>query len=270
MLSQILHHKISNIIEPKDREIISSLKHILQEPVETPEEWRSRAASMFTQMMARIAMEEGVSPYEDDENPFKHHLPNFISTTLSEIEKIVFSPLDANVEPDELRYTLTHLLLKVAEWIAWNYEGRCLFGEDSDRKASELEKMTRFQIELWGDKDEVWLYLMDLLRDEWGLGNKIHFMEPLFGCRRYGLLIPFDANRYLANPSYWETVPPEKEITLITTMTTILTDQTRVSLEFLGRTLKGERAKSTGICEGLMLSQLAKICGTPTEELPHQ
>ncbi len=270
MLTQILHHKLANITGQDDRQWAARLRAMLEAPEADPGSWLAQGAALYSSFVARIAREEGTPPFSGNEFPFKDHLPHFVSSILADLEQMLYAPLEANVDLFELRLTAVHLLLKVAEWLCWNYEGRCVYGREIEEDLSLLESRTRLSLDVWGEKDEVWLYAMEILREDCGLGDKVLFLDPLFSCRRYGAKIPASRDAGLGTPLYWEGGRVPEAIEFILVMATVLTDQTRVSVALSGKDQGGGECKGSGRFEAVLLSKIAASCGTPVDDLPGQ
>lgn len=143
--------------------------------------------SLLVKIMAKIAREEGIANLKtpDDEDILKDHLPAHITNLIARLSEIIYAETLLNTSktmPADERLFCAHALLKLIEWIVWNYDQRCLYGKNLDKMAAELAKKASIGVNIYGSKDEVWLNIIDYLC---GMKNAIELSKPIYGCVFY-------------------------------------------------------------------------------------
>ena len=268
MLKRILAEKLDLIQHPKDIYFKEALRSIFA--CGHSGAWKDGCRELFTKILSRIAIEENVSPFDEEENEilFKHHLPDFVTGLIKALEEILYLPDDSSAfnrrAPDEFE-TALHLLLRLLEWTVWNYEGgRCIYGRENAQRAESVFKLAHHKLEVWGDRDEVWLTLMDILKEEFHLEQQIETSETYYSCRTYSMIIRNLPGEVALAGEYWcSPTPPSAPIMIVSIQSKII-DQSTVKLEL--KDLKDQSQKSTGILEANILGRVANICGTPFYE----
>ena len=265
MLKKILAEKLGLIQHPKDIYFKEALKAIFARgPTGT---WKEECRRLFTRVLSRIAIEVNVSPFDEDQNEilFKHHLPDSVTGMIRAIEEILFiSDRSATHHMDvtEEFETALHLILRLLEWTVWNYEkGRCIYGQKNVRFAESVARLARHRVEVWGDRDEVWLTLIGILAEEFHLGNQIESSETYYSCSTYSMIIKNIPDCTVRMEKYWSQSTPPRMPALIVAIQARIVDQSLVEIEL--RDLKDHFLRSTGVLEGEMLARVADLCGTP-------
>ena len=265
MLRALLQHKVSLLGRPEDSFWRRTLEAVLSAPPEPKEGWQRPGTELLFRIRTRIAAEEGVSPLEErpSEALFRHHLPDFVTGCLQALERILLAGGDPGASPEEEQLTAAHLLLKVVEWLVWNYEDRCVYGPDAEEKARGYLDAARFGAEVWGDRDEVWLTLLEVAADALGLDpSRLPLKRQAVACRGYGLLIPGLSGR-ASSPEAWTAGRVPEDIGIILAVARSVVDQAVVRVSLLDLGPGG--AKPSGWLEGQILSRVAELTGTPEE-----
>ncbi len=267
MLKRILAEKLELIQHPEDIYFKEALKAIYQKGLSPS--WRNECTQILTRLLSRIALEENVSPFDEDESEilFKHHLPDFITGIIQALEEILFippGPEDAHSEATDFE-TALHLLLRLLEWMVWNYEGgRCIYGRVNAEKAESLFQVATFELEVWGDRDEVWLTVLDILKGQFHLGASLEAADTYYSCRTYSSILKNLPRGLAQNEAYWASRHHAFSPVLIISVQSRIVDQTWVKI--ILKDIKDPHVKSSGVLEGDILGRIASICGTPFEE----
>ncbi len=266
-LNRIILDKLRLVQHPKEALFSQTLKDILDHGHTGP--WREECGRLFTKILTRIAVEENVSPFDDDESEilFKHHLPDFVTGMIQALEELIFSPIEATdfVAEIEAFETTLHLLLRLMEWTVWNYEGgRCIYGKDSAQKAESIFHLAAFEIEVWGDRDEVWLNVIDLLESEYDMKKAIESGDTVYSCTTYSTIVYELPPHIVMNREYWQTALGIAPCLIVSVQSRIV-DQTRLRIA-LKDLKEPAKALSSGVFEADILNKIANSCGTPFNE----
>lgn len=253
----LIKTKLDNIKHQNDIEFKTILTHILSIPYDSPENWQKIGKDVLTHIIANIAKEEGIYSFNNkgDEEKFKDHLPNDIANTITQLSKFL---LGTSLYKEN-KVTVLFLLLKLFEWKTWNYEGRCLYGEDMDQQAKLIMDSIGRKIEIFGNKDEIWLYsaniLEEILKQRPVIGQK-----PVLGCSTYAERVIIANGAILEDNKNWNgsILPVSGE--LILSVHTKAIDQTSVSISITGRHASGKEETSIRL-EDIFLARLVELCG---------
>ncbi len=266
-LDRILRDKLSLVKHPRDELFGHALKAILDAGHSAP--WREECRRLFAHILDRIAVEENVSPFYDQESKdlLKHHLPDFVSGMIQALEELLFQPVGLSDLTKEIEVfeTSLHLLLRLMEWSVWNYEGgRCIYGKDSLQKAESIFRLPAFEIEVWGDRDEVWLSVMDLLESQYGLKKAIESTDIVYSCTTYSVIVHELPSSLIFNEAYWRTIDGI-EPCMILSVQTRMVDQTILRIAFKDLN-KLDKVVSKGSFEAEIFDRVVNDCGRPFDE----
>ncbi|NDY42040.1 hypothetical protein G3N55_04150 [Dissulfurirhabdus thermomarina] len=257
MLSSLLRHKLSCLRGAGDASLRAELKAMLASPAEPAAGWQAPGRDLLSDFLGRMGREEGLPEWADPVRDLRDRVPNFVSNALAGLTEVLVAPLPAH--PQEAKETAVHLLLKIAEWMARNYDHRCLYGEEGEARARALFDGVPMGVEVWGDLDEVWLAVHEACA---GLGLERDFQAalPVFGCRGYGAEVTVTAPAVLGAPDFWAGRPLPASAVLTLALRSGLVDQVEVRCRLRGR---GAAAASSGRLEGRLLAALVESCGAP-------
>lgn len=264
MLFKLIGEKLHLIQHPEDILYKETLKRLLDEGI-TPT-WRDKARKLFTKLLSRIALEEKLTPFDNDEDEllFKHHLPDFIAGIIQTLEEILFAPRNPFQEKENYE-TVIHLLLRLFEWTVWNYEaGRCIYGIKNAQKAESLFNISSFEVEVWGDRDEVWLTTLEILENDFSMRGLFDHAETYYSCKTYGSIIRKLPSEIADNPRNWTGPGKTHSPILIIGIQIKIIDHSKVRMMLTD--LKNPSLKSSGRLENTILSEIAASCGTPTTQ----
>ncbi|MDA8163193.1 MAG: hypothetical protein M0022_09875 [Desulfobacteraceae bacterium] len=238
----ILTAKISNINHKNDIEFKETLIKILNLISDNTDKWQKFGQKLLTTIITRIAREEGIHSFKNikDENNLKEHIPSDITNTINQLTNISLN--SSNIYPTkEIKLTMLFLIIKLIEWIIWNYEGRCIYGNKIDSQAKLLFDFTDNKIELFGNKDEIWICAENILKD---IFKQRHILgqKSLFGCHTYAE----EASIYKYNQK------------LILAAQTKAIDQTVFGLSIFEQNYSLNRLNRL---EDIILTNLKELCG---------
>lgn len=260
MLFDFVRQKISRMEESTDGSLLQALQAMLAVKPADVAIWQHVGQKILSQMMVRMATEEEVPAFVGGGEALRDRLPDRVGNAISQLSEVLVLPVPE--EPEDARLIAVHLLLNISEWMVNNYENRCLYGEKENRNASDLLKALHLGVEIWGDKDEVWLVLGELL-DEWSLGKAFRAASPVLGSRTYGVRLERIRSPRLMHPAIWAGGVLPEVATLIITVTGTATDHTYVQALLTGRAETGQDVPSSGRFEGEFFAALAENCGSP-------
>jgi hypothetical protein len=249
--------KLNNINHQNDIEFKTMLTHILSISHDSTDNWQKIGRNILTSIIANIAKEEGIYSFnnKDDEEKFKDHLPNDIANTITQLSKFLLGPSPYK----ENKITVLFLLLKLFEWMIWNYEGRCIYGENMDQQARLMMETIGKNIEIFGNKDEIWLYsaniLEEILKQRPVIGQK-----PVLGCYTYAERVIISNDAILEDKKNWNGAILPISGELILSVHTKAIDQTSVGISITGRHASGKEEKSIRL-EDIFLARLIELCG---------
>ncbi|MGB9711652.1 MAG: hypothetical protein ACP5J5_04185 [Dissulfurimicrobium sp.] len=256
---KIIKSKLNTIINEKDYKFKIALTNILYDNLN---KWQKIGQILLTNFIAKIAKEEGIVSFTSkyDEEIFKDHLPNDIANTITQLSRLLLGELENKQD----KITAIFLLLKLFEWTLLNYENRCPYGKTIDQQAEILLKKTSNQTELFGNKDEIWLYSIGILKDIF----KQNFNEQkiFFGCRAYAEEAIFNDKTVLMDDRNWSQINlPSSDLIgkLVLGARTNLTDQTLVgiSIKRYQRQQINKTEEHSNRLEGIFLTRLTELCG---------
>jgi len=264
MLSQLLRCKLSAISDPKFRSISETIKEILNHAPTADERWRYSGQTLFRALVTQIGREEQVAGAVETPDLLTRYVPNFISAILRDLDTLLFHPSTPLADPTEQPLLVAHLLLRLAEWTMMNYEWECLYGPMPDSVAAKRMEGLRFELEIWGDRDEIWLNLLEITEARLpGISKRLS--DPVLGCQCYWAKMDLEGKD--EGLGYLEPSGVTVEhIWIEMGIKTLLTDQTVVKTE-LKAASKGVPVQSLGKLEGEILATLGHMCGTPFSSL---
>lgn len=238
------------------------LKKTLQLIVEDDAGWRVAARSMLLDMMEMINRNEGLSlPLPAALDELGDLVPAHVANIIHELNALLWS--GPSLVREEERETPAFLLLKVAEWMALNYEGRCLYGEAVEQEARRLyERAGSGGMTVWGDKDEIWAAIQDIMV-QWGLGDVLAGCRAVLGCRTYGFVLERMDLPVVLNSANWQGGGAPPGATLVIGLRTESVDVTLVQAGLKASGPRDSSCKSTSRFERSLLSATAQACGSP-------
>ncbi len=258
MLLSVVKAKLSAITDPRFQPLAEEITSI----VHGQPGWRNRAASLFHAFVSQIATEEGIEGGEDEPALLTGLVPNFVAAMIDDLREILLKGAARVAEPQEHPLLAAHLLLKLAEWSVSNYQWECLYGPLADSRIARLMEGLQYGLEVWGDRDEIWITLLDIT--EQVLPGTARSLEaPLVGCRglwaRLSIDPPGEVERWFRTD---ENAPTVDAAWMEMGVKTILTDQTVVRIHLKGQS-GGGATESSGVLERRILALLGQKSGGP-------
>lgn len=253
----LIKNKLNNIKHQDAIEFKKALLDILYISHDNQDNWKKIGRDILTHIIAKIAKEEGIYSFsnKNDEEKFKDHLPNDIANTITQLSKFLLGPFSHR----DNKITVLFLFIKLFEWMTWNYEGRCLYGENMDQQAKLIMDNTEKDIELFGNKDEIWLYSANILEEIFKQPSVIG-QKPILGCYTYAERVIISNNDVLKDNKNWNGVTPPIAGELLISVHTNAIDQTSVGISIKGRHASGKEERSLRL-EDIFLTRLAELCG---------
>jgi|GEM_PF-2016661 hypothetical protein len=177
---KLLTAKIQEIYNDQDIKLAKALTYFINPPQEQDFNWQETGKEFLTSIILKIAVNEGISKFKDydDEEFLKEHIPLDISNTITELANILHH--HEYLKIIEKRITAAFLIIKIYEWMTWNYESRCLYGDNIFFSAAEIFDNCDIEVNLWGEKDEIWLIIINFL-EEFGIKS----ISPFYSCKIY-------------------------------------------------------------------------------------
>ncbi len=200
METAILKKKISLLDPSTDTQIKKVLHNVISQEGELFDPLlKHELKSLFLNFFARLCKEEGVSSLSrpEDENSLKDHLPDTVANWLTVLSEIFSARCTVDRVEDPL-FTAAVLLIRLHEWITFNYERRFVYGNEIEGAAEKRFLRLENEMDLIGDKDEIVYQVLDALSgfcsNYW-----FHEQEMLPGVNTYYLRIDFDYGQGVRN-----------------------------------------------------------------------
>lgn len=259
MLSEIkiLNSKIQEIHNENDIQLAKELSHFINPPHDISFNWQKIGKEILTSMIFKIAINEGISRFKDygDEEFLKEHIPLDISNTITELANILHQP--EYLKLIEKRITSAFLIIKIYEWMTWNYESRCLYGDNIFFNAAEIFDACDTEVHLWGEKDEIWLIIANFLEE-----FEIKSVSPAYSCKIYaeefsinlGVFFNYFTLEQLVNSYDPDNLPIKAS--LLIGLKTLTMDKVIFRLQLKLTDKNGYITKSKGFFEKIMLDKL--------------
>jgi len=263
---KLLSSKIHQIKNDKDTQLAMAMSHFINPPQDNSFKWQETGKEILTSMILKIAVNEGISRFKDysDEEFLKEHIPLDISNTITELANILHTPEYFKII--EKRITSAFLIIKIYEWMTWNYESRCLYGDNIFFSAAEIFDNCDIEVQLWGEKDEIWLIIINFLEE-----FEIKSVSPYYSCKIYAEEFSFNFSNLLNyfNPKQLmegyglENQPVKASLSI--GIKTLTMDKVifRLKIRLSGKNLN--IIKSNGFFEKIMLDKLNDLITNESE-----
>ncbi len=259
----LVRTKLSYLTSDKDQNLKNTLQEILDTSSAMKGRWQIPAQGLFFDMLEMINRNEGLDlPSPSAFEVLGDHIPAHIANILQELSELLSAASRESMEGQH--ETSVYLLLKVAEWVNMNYENRCLYGETMEEEAGRLFEQATERLMVWGDKDEIWSALEDILI-QWGLGEFMAGAHAVLGCRTYGLVIDGIDVSTVLHSANWEGNEVPETTSLVVGLRTEAVDQTLVQAVLKAGAEDQPCPRSTSRFEKSLLSAIAQVCGSPEQ-----
>ncbi len=188
----VFKKKIDLLARPEDRPLKEALSDVLSQSVPGTFAIRDQLKSLFVKSFARLCREEGIENLSspDHEEALKDRLPDTVANWLTVLSEIL-SEGTPSQRVEDPAFTAAVLLLRLYEWINWNYDRRLIYGSQLEQEAEKRFEGLENEMDLLGDKDEILAQTMDSLS---GFCSNFWIDESslLPGVRTYFVRVDFD------------------------------------------------------------------------------
>lgn len=245
--------------DPKDSWAVSLMRDIQAAARHNDGSWIGIAQGMLTKILARIASEEGLSskgnPY--DEEVLKDYIPDTMANIITALAEILFAKTVLGPQAE----IALGLLLKLYEWSIWNYDGRSVYGEELEQRARGIFDSIETGIIVYGNKEEVWNDLDEILMDTFNSKGHVLCKAPILAYRTFSEEIEIACPKNWCDERFWAGHPGPVSILLKTAISSKTVDQTEVRLSCHGLTSSRELVESNRKIESIILRKLVEACG---------
>ncbi len=188
----VFKKKIDLLNRPEDSNLKEALTDVLSQSLPGTQPTMDRLKSLFVKSFARLCREEGIENLssQDHEEALKDRLPDTVANWLTVLSEIL-SEGQSGQRVEDPAFTAAVLLLRLHEWINWNYDRRLIYGSQLEQEAEKRFEGLENEMDLLGDKDEILAQTMDSLS---GFCSNFWIDEPslLPGVKTYFVRVDFN------------------------------------------------------------------------------
>ncbi len=164
MESAIFRKKVELLDPDREKDLKNALEAVASNPDTSSALIKERLEPLFLSFFARLCKEEGVKNISSnqDEMALKDRLPDTVANWLTVLSEI-FSSAHVHPRVSDPTATAAILLLRLYEWICWNYDRRLIYNDYIESEAEARFSQLENEMDLLGDKDEILSQVLDSL-----------------------------------------------------------------------------------------------------------
>ncbi len=191
----ILEKKIALLDPSTDGHVKDVLQAVVNSQQQASKVLEQHLKPLFLRFFARLCQEEGVARLStaNQEKSLKDRLPDTVANWLTVLSEILTSRIPSERVVDPV-YTSSVLLLRLHEWINWNYDRRFIYGDKIEQEAERHFGRLENEMDLLGDKDEILSLTIDGL-SAFCTNYWIDQANLLPGVKTYFINVKFDYGR---------------------------------------------------------------------------
>ena len=164
MESAVFRKKVELLDPEREKNLKTALEAVATNPDTSSLLIKEKLEPLFLSYFARLCKEEGVKNIStfQDEMALKDRLPDTVANWLTVLSEI-FSSSQVNSRVSDPAATAAILLLRLYEWINWNYDRRLIYNDTIETEAEAKFSQLENEMDLLGDKDEILSQVLDSL-----------------------------------------------------------------------------------------------------------